>query len=138
MGCVLVRQCHSDVCPVGICTQKPDLRKKFEGTPEKVTNLFSFIARETREILSKLGFRSINEIVGRTELLRQVSKENITVNTIDLNSLLVKAESKNPVYCTVKKRNEVPESLDKKIIRDFLTKKKKKLNKINLNSIIKS
>ena len=138
MGCVLVRQCHSDVCPVGICTQKPDLRKKFEGTPEKVTNLFSFIARETREILSKLGFRSINEIVGRTELLRQVSKENITVNTIDLNSLLVKAESKNPVYCTVKKRNEVPESLDKKIIRDFLTKKKKKLNKINLNYLIKN
>ena len=139
MGCILVRQCHSDVCPVGICTQKPELRKKFEGTPEKVINLFSFIARETREILSKLGFRFINEIIGRTELLRQISKENITVNTIDLNSLLVKAESKNPVYCTVKKRNEVPESLDKKIISDFLDKRKKnKSNKINLNYLIKN
>ena len=139
MGCILVRQCHSDVCPVGICTQKPDLRKKFEGTPEKVINLFSFIARETREILSKLGFKSINEIIGRTELLRQISKENITVNTIDLNSLLVKAESKNPVYCTVKKRNEVPESLDKKIISDFLDRRKKnKPNKISLNYLIKN
>ena len=139
MGCILVRQCHSDVCPVGICTQKPELRKKFEGTPEKVINLFSFIARETREILSKLGFRSINEIIGRTELLRQISKENISVNTIDLNSLLVKAESKNPVYCTVKKRNEVPESLDKKIISDFLDRRKKnKLKKINLNYLVKN
>ena len=139
MGCILVRQCHSDVCPVGICTQKPELRKKFEGTPEKVINLFSFIARESRELLSRLGFNSINEIIGRTELLRQISKENITVDTIDLNSLLVKAESKNPVYCTIKKRNEVPESLDKEIINDLLDKRKNnKLGKINLNYFIKN
>tara|TARA_Y100000590_G_scaffold470431_1_gene664851 strand:- start:6877 stop:11379 length:4503 start_codon:yes stop_codon:yes gene_type:complete len=139
MGCILVRQCHSDVCPVGICTQKPELRKKFEGTPEKVVNLFTFIAKETREILSKLGFKSINEIIGRTDLLRQVSRENITVNTIDLNSLLVKAESQNPIFCTVKKRNEVPESLDKKIIND-LSKKIRKNNKnlINLKYLIKN
>ena len=136
MGCILVRQCHSDVCPVGICTQKPELRKKFEGTPEKVVNLFSFIAKETREHLSKLGYKSINDIIGKTELLRQVSKENITVNTIDLNSLLVKAESNNPVYCTIKKRNEVPESLDKKIIKDYLINRKK--NKINLSYSIKN
>ena len=139
MGCILVRQCHSDVCPVGICTQKPELRKKFEGTPEKVVNLFSFIAQETRELLSKLGFKSINEIIGRTELLRQISKENITVDTIDLNSLLVKAESQNPVYCTVKKRNEVPETLDKKIINDFLNKRKRNSsNKINLRYPVKN
>tara|TARA_Y100000590_G_scaffold168435_1_gene192642 strand:+ start:6227 stop:10738 length:4512 start_codon:yes stop_codon:yes gene_type:complete len=139
MGCILVRQCHSDVCPVGICTQKPELRKKFEGTPEKVVNLFSFIARETREFLSKLGFKSINEIIGRTELLRQISRENINVDTIDLNSLLVKAESKNPVYCTVSKRNEVPESLDKKIISDFSNlREKDKKKQINLNYFVKN
>ena len=127
------------MCPVGICTQKPELRKKFEGTPEKVVNLFSFIAQETRELLSKLGFKSINEIIGRTELLRQISKENITVDTIDLNSLLVKAESQNPVYCTVKKRNEVPETLDKKIINDFLNKRKRNSsNKINLRYPVKN
>ena len=139
MGCILVRQCHSDVCPVGICTQRPELRKKFEGTPEKVINLFNFIARETREFLSKLGFKSINEIIGRTDLLRQISKDNITVDTVDLNSLLVKAVSKYPVYSTVKIRNEVPETLDKKIIIDVIKKQKqKKIKKINLEYFIKN
>ena len=139
MGCILVRQCHSDVCPVGICTQKPELRKKFEGSPEKVVNLFSFIAREAREILSKLGFKSINDIIGRTDLLRQISRDNITVDTLDLNSLLVKAVSQYPVYSIVKTRNEVPESLDKKILNDITKKiKQKKINKISLEYSIKN
>ncbi len=139
MGCILVRQCHSDVCPVGICTQKPELRKKFEGTPEKVINLFTFIAREAREILSKLGFKSINEIIGRTDLLKQISRDNINVDTVDLNSLLVKAESQNPIYCTINKRNEVPETLDKKIIDELILNKKIFKNKIiNLNYEVKN
>ncbi len=74
MGCIMVRQCHSNTCPVGICTQDEELRKKFTGTPEKVVNLFSFIAEEVREILASLGFKSLNEIVGRTDLLKQVSR----------------------------------------------------------------
>ena len=56
---------------MGVCTQDPKLRAKFEGTPEKVVNLFSFVAEEVREILAQLGFRSLNEIVGRSDLLRQ-------------------------------------------------------------------
>ena len=59
MGCIMVRQCHSNTCPVGVCTQDPKLRAKFTGTPEKVVNLFSFIAEEVREILAQLGFRSL-------------------------------------------------------------------------------
>ena len=59
MGCIMVRQCHSNTCPVGVCTQDPALRAKFTGTPEKVVNLFSFIAEEVREILASLGFRSL-------------------------------------------------------------------------------
>ena len=55
MGCIMVRQCHSNTCPVGVCTQDPTLRAKFDGTPEKVVNLFSFIAEEVREILAQLG-----------------------------------------------------------------------------------
>jgi glutamate synthase (NADPH) large chain len=55
MGCIMVRQCHSNTCPVGVCTQRDDLRAKFTGTPEKVVNLFSFIAEEVREILASLG-----------------------------------------------------------------------------------
>ena len=56
MGCIMVRQCHSNTCPVGVCTQDEELRKKFNGTPEKVENLFKFIAEEVREILAELGF----------------------------------------------------------------------------------
>ncbi len=59
MGCIMVRQCHSNTCPVGVCTQDPTLREKFTGTPEKVVNLFSFIAEEVREILASLGLRSL-------------------------------------------------------------------------------
>ena len=69
MGCIMVRQCHSNTCPVGVCTQDESLRKKFTGTPEKVVNLFSFIAQEVREILADLGFKTLNQIVGRTCLL---------------------------------------------------------------------
>ena len=67
MGCIMVRQCHSDTCPVGICTQNEELRKKFTGTPEKVVNLFTFVAEEVREILADLGFRSLDEVIGRTD-----------------------------------------------------------------------
>ena len=62
MGCIMVRQCHSNTCPVGICTQRDDLRQKFTGTPEKVVNLMSFIAEDVREILSSLGLRSLQEV----------------------------------------------------------------------------
>src|SRR6185369_9824601 len=63
MGCIMVRQCHSNTCPVGVCSQDPALRQKFQGTPEKVVNLFSFVAEEVREILAGLGFRSLQEVI---------------------------------------------------------------------------
>src|SRR5204863_4656143 len=74
MGCLMVRQCHANTCPVGAATQDPRLRAKFTGSPEKVVNLFSFIAEEVREILASLGFRSLEEVVGRSDLLVQVSR----------------------------------------------------------------
>ena len=69
MGCIMVRQCHSNTCPVGVCTQDEKLREKFTGTAEKVVNLFSFIAEEVREILASLGFRKLEDVIGRTDLL---------------------------------------------------------------------
>jgi glutamate synthase (NADPH/NADH) large chain len=90
MGCILVRQCHSNTCPVGVCTQDDDLRKRFSGTAEKVVNLFSFIAEEVREILADLGFASLNEIIGRTDLLYQISRGSSHLDDLDLNSLLIK------------------------------------------------
>ena len=119
MGCILVRQCHSNTCPVGVCSQKPALRQKFTGTPEKVVNLFSFIAEEVREILASLGARSLNEVVGRTDLLSQVSRGAVHLDDLDLNPILARADSgEKPVRCTIEGRNEVPESLDAQMIKD--------------------
>ena len=119
MGCIMVRQCHSNTCPVGVCTQDQALRDKFSGSPEKVINLFTFIAEEVREILAGLGFRSLTEIVGRTDLLQQVSRGGEHLDDLDLNPLLVKADpGQNAAYCTVEGRNEVPDTLDAQIVRD--------------------
>ena len=119
MGCIMVRQCHSNTCPVGVCTQDPKLRAKFEGTPEKVVNLFSFIAEEVREILAQLGYRSLIEIVGRSDLLRQVSRGARYLDDLDLNPLLTRADGgRESVHCTVVGRNEVPDTLDAQMIRD--------------------
>ena len=119
MGCIMVRQCHSNTCPVGVCTQDEDLRARFTGTPDKVVNLFTFIAEEVREILGQLGFRSLQDIVGRTDLLMQVSRGGEHLDDLDLNPLLVRADpGSNKPYCTVEGRNEVPDTLDAQIVRD--------------------
>ena len=116
MGCIMVRQCHSNTCPVGVCTQDDELRKKFTGTPDKVVNLFSFIAEEVREILASLGFKSLNEVIGRTDLLRQVSKGSPNLDDLDLNPLFVQADTcKNKKYCQKPIIKEVPDTLDQKI-----------------------
>ena len=120
MGCIMVRQCHSNTCPVGVCTQDEDLRKKFTGTPEKVVNLFTFIAEEVREILANLGFKTLNEIVGRTDLLKQVSRGTSNLDDLDLSPLLVQADpGKNKRYSETELINKVPESLDEKIYFDI-------------------
>ena len=119
MGCIMVRQCHSNTCPVGICTQDEKLRAKFDGTPEKVVNLFSFVAEEVREILASLGARSLEEIVGRTELLSQVSRGAAHLDDLDFNGILVKSAVTKDYgnTCTVE-RNEVPDTLDAQMLRD--------------------
>ena len=129
MGCIMVRQCHSNTCPVGVCTQDDKLREKFTGTPEKVVNLFTFIAEEVREILADLGFKSLNEIIGRTDLLRQVSKGSPNLDDLDLNPLFVQADpGKNKRYCEKPEINSVPDTLDQKLwpeIEDKIDKKEK-------------
>jgi glutamate synthase (NADPH/NADH) large chain len=119
MGCIMVRQCHSNTCPVGVCTQDEALREKFAGSPEKVIALFSFVAEEVREILASLGVRRMEDVIGRTDLLRQVSRGAEDLDDLDLNPLLVRADSgvEKP-YCTLEGRNEVPETLDADMLRD--------------------
>ncbi|MEZ5691455.1 MAG: glutamate synthase large subunit [Rickettsiales bacterium] len=119
MGCIMVRQCHSNTCPVGITTQNPELRKRFEGTVDKVINLFSFIAEEVREILASLGFTSLNDIVGRTDLLSQVNRGSEDLVDLDLNNLLAQADcGTHPRYCVLTSRNEVPDTLDAQMLKD--------------------
>jgi len=116
MGCIMVRQCHSNTCPVGVCTQDDKLREKFTGTPDKVVNLFTFIAQEVREILASLGFKSLNEIIGRTDLLMQVNKGSPNLDDLDLNPLFVQADpGNNKRYCEEPSINEVPDTLDQEI-----------------------
>jgi len=120
MGCIMVRQCHSNTCPVGVCSQDRSLREKFTGTPEKVVNLFKFAATEVREILASLGFKSVNEIIGRTDLLSQVNKGASNLDDLDLNPLLVQADpGENLRYCKEKNINEVPDTIDEKIWSDI-------------------
>jgi len=120
MGCIMVRQCHSNTCPVGICTQDPKLRDKFVGTPEKVINLMTFIAEEVRDILARLGCRSLDEVIGRTELLRQVSRGAEHLDDLDLNPVLAKvdADESERRFSLGTFRNAVPDSLDAQIIKD--------------------
>ena len=102
----MVRQCHSNTCPVGVCTQDEKLREKFTGTPDKVVNLFTFIASEVREILAELGFKSLNDIIGRTDLLMQVNKASPNLDDLDLNPLFVQADpGNNKRYCETQEIN---------------------------------
>jgi glutamate synthase (ferredoxin) len=90
-GCLMVRSCHLDTCPVGIATQNPELRKKFVATPEQVEAYLLFVAEEVRRTLASLGLRSLDEAIGRTELLRQRRVENARANLLDISPLLAKA-----------------------------------------------
>jgi len=119
MGCIMVRQCHSNTCPVGVCTQDEKLREKFGGTPEKVVNLFTFVAEEVTEILAKMGFSSLQEITGRSDLLTQVSRGASHLDDLDLNPLLQQADhGGHPRHYSGEGRNEVPDTLDAQIIQD--------------------
>ena len=87
-GCILVRTCHRDTCPVGIATQNPELRAKFAGTPEMVAHYLIYVAEEVRALLASLGFRSLGEATGRTDLLRQRVTGDTRVDSLDLSPLL--------------------------------------------------
>jgi glutamate synthase (NADPH/NADH) large chain len=142
MGCIMVRQCHSNTCPVGVCSQDKALREKFNGTAEKVVNLFTFVATEVRETLASIGYKSINEIIGRTDLLSQVNKGAPNLDDLDLNPLLVQADpGENPRYCKEKKINKVPDTLDEKIwsdIKEKINQKEKKYFEYNTENTYRS
>nr|WP_231727753.1 MULTISPECIES: glutamate synthase large subunit [unclassified Rathayibacter] len=119
-GCIMMRVCHLDTCPVGVATQNPELRKRFSGKPEFVVNFFEFIAQEVREYLSQLGFRSIDEIVGHRELLDvNGAIEHWKASGLDLTPILV-----GPVFSAEEPRrhsraqeHELEHHFDNELIR---------------------
>ena len=139
MGCIMVRQCHSNTCPVGVCSQDKKLREKFTGTPEKVVNFFTFVATEVREILASLGFKTLKEVIGRTDLLHQVSRGSPNLDDLDLNPLLVQTDpGKNKMHSENNLINPVPDNnIDEKTWGDIKNKLKEKEN-ISYNAKIKN
>ena len=119
MGCIMVRQCQSNTCPVGVCTQDEALRDKFTGSADKVVNLITFYAQEVREILASIGARSMDELIGRADLLSQVSRGSAHLDDLDLNPLLITVDGADEItYDRNKPRNAVPDTLDAQIVTD--------------------
>ena len=119
MGCIMVRQCQSNTCPVGVCTQDEELRAKFTGNADKVVNLITFYATEVRELLASIGARSLDEVIGRADLLTQVSRGSAHLDDLDLNPMLITVDGASEiVYDRAKPRNPVPDTLDAEIVRD--------------------
>jgi len=119
MGCIMVRQCQSNTCPVGVCTQDPKLRDKFTGNADKVVNLITFYAQEVREILASIGARSLDDVIGRADLLTQVSRGAAHLDDLDLNPMLITVDGADRiVYDRYKPRNAVPDTLDAQIVKD--------------------
>ena len=119
MGCIMVRQCQSNTCPVGVCTQNEELRGKFTGNADKVVNLITFYAQEVREVLASIGARSLDEVIGRADLLSQVSRGSAHLDDLDLNPMLITVDGADKIkYDRNKPRNAVPDTLDAEIVRD--------------------
>jgi glutamate synthase (NADPH/NADH) large chain len=118
-GCILMRKCHMNTCPVGIATQRPELREMFRGKPEYVVNYFTFLAEELREIMAALGFRTVNEMVGQADVLRM--REDLDFwkfKTLDLSRLVCKIDSPPHVglYKQMEQDHEIDRILDWKLI----------------------
>jgi glutamate synthase (NADPH/NADH) large chain/glutamate synthase (ferredoxin) len=122
VGCKMARQCHLNTCPVGVATQREDLRAKFTGTPENVVNFFLHVAEEVREVLASLGARSIDEVIGRVDLLRQVhAGEDPRVHRIDLGRILAQPDPdcSRPHRRMQERNDRVDTPLDDVILRDL-------------------
>jgi glutamate synthase (ferredoxin) len=122
LGCVMMRVCNLDTCPVGVATQNPELRKKFTGKPDYVVNFMRFIAQEMREIMAELGFRTIPEMVGRTDhLAPRQAIDHWKASGLDLSCLLWQPQVAESVgrCCTMKQDHGLDKTLDQQILIPF-------------------
>jgi len=120
LGCIMMRKCHLNTCPVGIATQDPVLIKKFQGQPEHVMNYFFMVAEETREYMAQLGFRTVEEMIGRSDVLKtDESIRNWKSDGLDLSPILTPARKPHDgvqVYCTISQNHALEKALDNKLI----------------------
>jgi len=130
LGCVMMRKCNTNTCPMGVATQNPELRKHFQGRSEYVVNFFTFLAEQVREYLSEIGVHSLKEIIGRTDLIESLTPDpspkgegsDVTEKwkTIDFSRLLYKPETDKPLYWDRGAYTEVTgNQLNKQILADF-------------------
>ncbi len=121
LGCIMMRKCHLNTCPVGIATQDPDLRKKFSGSPDHIVNYLFMVAEELREIMSQLGFSNVNDMIGRVDVLdTNQAVKHWKAKGLDLSRMLTPAQimfSGTDVYRTIDQDHELDKALDNELIR---------------------
>ncbi|MBN2402232.1 MAG: glutamate synthase large subunit [Spirochaetes bacterium] len=118
LGCVMMRKCHINTCPVGIATQDPELRKRFKGRPEHLINYFTFLTREVREIMAMIGVRRFDELIGRTDLLISRNIDHWKAGKVDLSGILYRSPEagRNTGYCIECQIHKIENVLDKVLI----------------------
>jgi len=116
LGCIMLRKCHCNTCSVGIATQDPELRKKFVGEPEHVIHYMHFVAEELREIMADLGFRTVDEMVGRTDKLQQIDTDHPKASRLDLSSILHRPASDDAPRKTREQDHGLDETLDHALV----------------------
>lgn len=122
LGCVMMRVCHLDTCPVGVATQNPELRKKFAGDPSHVVNYMRFVAQEIREMMAKFGFRTINEMIGRTDKLQtRKATDHWKAKGVDLSEILTRHDVPDNygTYCQINQDHGLEKSLDETVLMDI-------------------
>jgi glutamate synthase (NADPH/NADH) large chain/glutamate synthase (ferredoxin) len=119
IGCIMMRKCHLNTCPVGIATQDPNLRKKFVGQPEHVVNYFFFVAEEVRQIMASLGIKEFKQLVGRTDLLKQKPMDHWKASQVDLSDLLYQPPvgSGDTLHCTQDQDHGIEKQIDHQLIQ---------------------
>jgi glutamate synthase (ferredoxin) len=121
LGCIMMRACHLNTCPVGVATQDPKLRAKFTGDPSHLVNFMMFIAQEVRELMAQLGFRNMNEMVGHSECLQMSEIDHWKARNLDLSPLLFKPDVPATVgrYCQTTQHHDLENTIDNEKLVDL-------------------
>ncbi|MTI58758.1 MAG: glutamate synthase large subunit [Firmicutes bacterium] len=141
MGCVMMRVCNLDTCPVGVATQNPELRKRFAGKVEHIVNFMHFIAREMREEMARLGFRTVDEMIGRVDKLkRDKAFKHWKAKGLDYSKILYQPEesAQTATFCQIKQDHDIEESMDMKELLQLAKPALDKGEKVEFNLKIKN